>query len=138
MPRVERADDDLGPPLAQADAEAEPLDLVEVAGEVDLLARQARSQQRDVLAHPVERAVAVGHAVPPLRDDRRRDADAEQDVALGVQGLQRGAGHRHDHRRAQLEGEHAGAEVEPRRRRPGRGQQRERLGAGGLGRPEAR
>ena len=89
---------DLGSALAESHAEAEALHLVEVAGEVDLLAREARAQQGDVLAGPGERPVAVGHAVPAGRDDGRRDADAEHDVAVGVERLQRGPGHRHHHR----------------------------------------
>jgi len=138
MPGCERAQDDAGPPLAQPHPEPESLDPVEVAVDVDLLAGQAGPQQRYVLAHPGERAIAVRHAVPALGHDRRRDADAEQDVAVGVQRLQRGAGHGDDHRRAELQREHAGAEVEPGGGGAGRGQDRERLGPRGLRGPEAR
>ncbi len=134
--RVERADDDLGSALAQAHAEAEAADLVEVAGERDRLAAQAQPQQRDVLADPGQRVLAVGRAVPALGDHRRRDADAEDDVAVGMQGLQGGAGHRDQGRGAQLQGQHAGAQAERRRHRAGRGQHREGLGADRLGRPE--
>src|SRR5262245_9363142 len=95
-------------------AEPESLDLVEVACEVDLLAGQAGAEQGDVLPDPRHRPVTVGDSVPTLRDHGRRDPDAEQDLPLGPQPLQRGSGHGHQHGRPQLEGQDAGPEIEPR------------------------
>ncbi len=137
-PRVEGADDDLrAPTLGQPHAEAEPAHLVEVALEGDRLAAEALLHEGHVLADPGQGPLAVGDAVPLLGHDRRGDADAEDDVDAGVQRLQRGAGHGDDHRRAQLEGQHAGAEPELGRGRAGRGQHGEGLRAGRLRRPEA-
>ena len=53
--RVEGADHDLRASLAEAHAEPEALHLVEVAGEVDLLAGEALAHERDVLAGLGER-----------------------------------------------------------------------------------
>ena len=76
--RVEGPDHDLRLALAEPDAEAEPLDRVEVAVEVDLLAAQALLHERHVLADPRHRPIAVGRAVPPLGHHRRGDADADE------------------------------------------------------------
>src|SRR3546814_11323845 len=101
-----------------------------------LLAREARLHEGDVLAHLAERVVGVGLAVPAAGHDRRRDADPEEDLAIGVESLQGGARHGDDHRGAQLEGEHTGSEVERRCCRTRGGQHREGLWTGGLRRPE--
>ena len=54
--------------------------------------------------------------MPAAGDGRRRDADAEEHVAVGRELLERGGRHRRERRRAQLQGEHAGAEAERRSR----------------------
>ena len=133
---VEGADDDLGPVLAEADPEPEPRDLVEVALEVDLLARQARPEQRDELADLGEGAIAVAGPVPAPGDHRGGDADADEDVTLRDQGLEGGRGHGQEGRGAQLQGDDACTEVE--RRHPGRDrpEEGERFGPDHLGRPE--
>ena len=125
-----------GSALSEAHAEPEPAALVEVALEGDAVAREAFPEQRDVLAGPGEWTVAVRHPVPPLGHHRRRDADAQDDVGFRVQRLQGRACHRHHHRRAQLEREHAGAEPEGRRGGAARGEDGEGLRARRLRRPE--
>ena len=53
-----------------------------------------------------------------------------------MEGLQGGGRHGHQRRGPELQGEHAGAEIEGRRGGPGRSEQGERLSTVGLGHPE--
>jgi hypothetical protein len=134
--RVERTEHHLGLLVAEAHPQAAALQGVEVAVEGHRVARPDLLQQRDVLPTAGEGPIAVVGAVPALGHHRRGDADADVDVAVGLQGLQRGGRHGHGHRCADLDGDHAGAEAERRRRRPGCSEGGEGLGAGGLGGPE--
>ena len=67
---VEGADHDLGPPLAETNAEAEAGHPVEVAFEVDGLAAEAGAQESDELANLGEGALAVAGAVPATGHNR--------------------------------------------------------------------
>src|SRR5207302_1744311 len=83
-----------------------------------------------------QRALAVAGTVPAPGHDRRGDADAEEDRALGRQRLEGGGRHGQERRRAQLEGDDAGAEVEAGRGGGDRSERRERVGTGDLRGPE--
>ena len=109
---IEGADDDLGPALAQARAQAEAGDPVEVALEVDALARQALPQQRHELPHLGQGALAVVGAVPAPGHHGRGDADPQDHLPLRGQGLEGAPGHGQERRGAQLEGEHPGGQVQ--------------------------
>ena len=94
------------------------LHVVEVALEDDRLAGEALPDERDVLADPGQRPVAVGGAVPlgsvttgdemPTPRRMSRSGCSACSVAPAIADERRGA---------QLQGEHAGAEVERRARR---------------------
>ena len=133
---VQRADHDPGPALAQPHPQAEAGDPVEVAFEVDALAGQALAHQPHVLPHLGQRPPAVASPVPAPCDHGRGDAHAQDDLPLGGQSLQRGSRHGQQRRRAQLEGQHPGAQVEAGRGLRDRSQRGEGLGPGRLGHPE--
>ena len=91
---VQRGEDDLRFLVAEPQPEPEARHAVEVAVEAHGLAREAFAQQGDELAHLRERSIAVSRAMPLAGDGRRRDPDAEEDVAVARELLQGRAGHR--------------------------------------------
>jgi hypothetical protein len=133
---AEGAQDNLGPAIAQLDAEAESAHLVVVTGEGDRVTGQALAQQGKELAHVRQRPGRVTSAVPVAGHYRRGDADAEQDLPVGRQRLQGGGGHGQQRRRTDLHGQHAGAEPDTWRSTRRRAEHGERFDAGHLSDPE--
>ena len=109
---------------------------MEVALEVDPLARQQQPQQCEFLAHAGQRTAVVLGAVPSLDDGGGGHADAEQHIDVGMQRLERGRSHRRHTRGAQLGGQHPGSQSEAGLGRPDGGERGERLETGGLRHPE--
>ncbi|CAB4599768.1 unannotated protein [freshwater metagenome] len=133
---IEGRKDDLGTAFIETDPEPETLDRVVVAGEVDLFAAQALTQEREVLAHLGHGAVAVVGTVPTGDDGRRRDADAEEDVAVGLERLKGRGAHGGEAGSAQLDRQHPGTEGERGLGCSDGGECGERLRTRGLGDPE--
>ena len=109
---------------------------MKVTGEVDLFATEAETKEREFFAHLSEWAIAVFGAVPATDNGGGRNADAEKDVLIGMQRLERGRPHGSDAGGAQLSCQHACAEAESGLSGADSGQGRERLEARGFGNPE--
>ena len=136
--RAECPEHDLRSGLVQPDPQAKAVHLVVVTGEIDLLSAQTLAQQGDELADLGEGVGPVLGSVPAGGDHRRGDADPDEHAPARLQRLERGRSHRQQGRGTELQGEHAGPQIECGRGLADGAQQSERLQTDGLGGPERR
>ena len=109
---------------------------MKVAGEVDLFATEAEPEECELFAHLSEGAIAVLGAMPATDNGGGGNADAEKNVLVGMQRLERGRAHGSNAGSAELSGEYTCAEAESGLSGADSGQGGERLEASGFGNPE--